>query len=58
MKKISELISAPRAVMEKEGDIEVLCDTQDGATYSPSSVETETWTRPDGGGEVRKAMIG
>ena len=57
MKKISELISALQAVMEKEGDIEVLCDTQDGATYSPSSVEAETWTRPDGG-KTRKAMIG
>ena len=57
MKKISELISALRAVMEKEGDIEILCDTQDGGVYSPSSVATETWTRPDGS-KVRKATIG
>lgn len=37
--KLSELIPELKKKLEENGDIEVICSTQDGGSYSPTGFE-------------------
>ena len=41
---ISQMIEKLQEIQSKWGDIEVLCDTQDGAVYTPHDFNVDYWT--------------
>ena len=55
--RISELIEKLQSVQSQWGDIEVLCDTQDGSQYTPCDFEVNQWRDLKTNEKIPRLMI-